>query len=576
MTRGFPSRPVLSAALVLTLLMSVIGTAYVSRASAEPSQETASSSVSITNSLTSPADEGPSPRFGFNSVLDQATTTVSKVVCPSVGNCAGGTSSVTLAPGQLVDFLVTVVPGPGFPNGSFVTVADFWTNGLIFQSADNCGPSAITGPTPPGFNNQTFCAATVQNGIVQVVMHFSAATNVTVPSTALNEACVGAPSFTGSTICSSPAVTINFAGPTNTPTPTATPTRTNTPTATPTVGAPPTPGASGTPGLNCANTISQVCTVGGAVTFTWTKTGSGTFTATATGPANSLVGAQPTIFIPTTANANGESFLCNATSAALTTSCSGTTVGDPLCGATITVAFPLVGGGFGNVTGSPITGPNCPGGAANTLIVCKTITLGPGGLGGVGGIGGIGGVGGIGGIGGIGGGLSGLSGTTVSFTASPSSIVIPSITIPPGSLGPVCTSAIPVTVGTAVTITETVPAGFTLQSVTGATLSGNTATLTIVAGANTVTFVNAVSTVIIPNNLPLLPPPPLQFIPPPPPPLLPPPPPAPMAGARAPAGFPEVPVIPEADSLFLVVGGLVALGGLVGLRSLRRRRADDA
>jgi len=31
-------------------------------------------------------------------------------------------------------------------------------------------------------------------------------------------------------------------------------------------------------------------------------------------------------------------------------------------------------------------------------------------------------------------------------------------------------------------------------------------------------------------------------------------------------------VIPEADSLVLLVGGLVALGGLVGYRRLRRRR----
>jgi len=77
-------------------------------------------------------------------------------------------------------------------------------------------------------------------------------------------------------------------------------------------------------------------------------------------------------------------------------------------------------------------------------------------------------------------------------------------------------------------------------------------------------------------NLPILPPPPLEFIPPPPPPLLPPPPPAPTGAMVAPrAAFPDVPVIPEADSLFLVVGGLVALGGLVGYRSLRRRRDDD-
>jgi hypothetical protein len=77
-----------------------------------------------------------------------------------------------------------------------------------------------------------------------------------------------------------------------------------------------------------------------------------------------------------------------------------------------------------------------------------------------------------------------------------------------------------------------------------------------------------------PPPLPLLPPPPLDFLSPPPPPLLPPPPPAPPVAAAAAA--PGVPVIPEADSLFLVLGGLSALGGFTGLRSLRRRRDDGA
>ncbi|HLH26722.1 MAG TPA: hypothetical protein VK066_29715, partial [Chloroflexota bacterium] len=78
--------------------------------------------------------------------------------------------------------------------------------------------------------------------------------------------------------------------------------------------------------------------------------------------------------------------------------------------------------------------------------------------------------------------------------------------------------------------------------------------------------------VILPN-LPVLPPPPLEFIPPPPPPLLPPPPPAPT-GAAAPArgAFPEVPVIPEADSLGLLAAGLAGLGAVVGWRGRRPRR----
>ncbi len=440
-------------ALILALIFMSLGTAgFVTPASAAPSQETASSSVSISNSVMGPADEGPSPRFGFNSVLDQATTTVTKTICPSVGNCANGTASRTLSPGQLVDFLVTVVPGPGFPNGSIVTLADFWTNGLIFQSADNCGPSGITGPTPPGFNNSTFCDATVQNGIVQVVMHFSAATNVTVPSTALNEACVGAPSLlSGPTICSSPPNTINFSGPTATPTVTAT--ATATPTVTPTSTTTLTPG--------------------------------------------------PTATLP------------------------------------------------------PSTG---------TLVVCKQLVF-PGSPGGTSGIGGIGGIGGVGPVNPL-----QLQSNTFTFTTSPV-VTIPAITVPAGTTTAVCATGVAIAAGT-VTITENVPAGFVLASVTGGTQSGNSATATITAGqTTTVTFINDPAVTVIPNNLPLLPPPPLQFVPPPPPPLLPPPPPAPPTGrAMAPPG--GVPVIPEADSLFLVIGGLVALGGLVGLRSLRRR--DDA
>jgi hypothetical protein len=34
-----------------------------------------------------------------------------------------------------------------------------------------------------------------------------------------------------------------------------------------------------------------------------------------------------------------------------------------------------------------------------------------------------------------------------------------------------------------------------------------------------------------------------------------------------------VPIIPEADTVALVLGGLVALGALAGLRRLRRRAA---
>ena len=41
------------------------------------------------------------------------------------------------------------------------------------------------------------------------------------------------------------------------------------------------------------------------------------------------------------------------------------------------------------------------------------------------------------------------------------------------------------------------------------------------------------------------------------------------------AGFPEVPVIPEADSLLLLVGGLLTLGAVAGLAACRRRTAGE-
>jgi hypothetical protein len=81
----------------------------------------------------------------------------------------------------------------------------------------------------------------------------------------------------------------------------------------------------------------------------------------------------------------------------------------------------------------------------------------------------------------------------------------------------------------------------------------------------------ALGTVTGPGVLPntavvLLPPPPPPLLPPPPPPLLPPPPSMGMAQARM---MPEVPVIPEADSLVLLGLGLAAVA-VLGWRARRR------
>jgi hypothetical protein len=129
-----------------------------------------------------------------------------------------------------------------------------------------------------------------------------------------------------------------------------------------------------------------------------------------------------------------------------------------------------------------------------------------------------------------------------------------------------------------------VVAGVTTVSCTGATagnaLQGSSVTVVFGPGVTAVGNVTSATGTApgllgapgpVPPLLPPLPPPPL-LPPAAPPALLPPPPAAPVAGlAGAPVGaYPEVPVIPEADSLALLGAGLASLAALGWLR---RRRA---
>ena len=600
----------------MALLASASLTAFVAPISAAPNEEAASSSVTTSHSVIGPADEGPTGHFAF-SVLDQASTTQTKAV-------GGGT---TIQQNTATTFRVTQSVPPGTtisPNAP--VMVDFVNPNFVVNFAGPSGTGAINGaPGVPGYaGNCTISSTTTISGgtlspAQQVLCNSSANPAnlnttiaqwdiiITIPSTVApgtvqsDQVCSVSPGNTA-TNCENPlTVTVVNNPAVNTPTPTATATVTNTPvatttatatptrTATPAVGVPPTPPVSGTPGVPCATAIGQTCTATGAVTGTWSKTGSGVFTFTATGPANALVGGVPTVFIPTTANANGEQFPCTATTAALTTTCTGTTAGDPLQGAVITVAFPLVGGGFGTVTGT-ITSTNF---AQNlTLAAAQTQAQATAGF------------------------LLGTPGVPCATLGSAlaGQVLVPGIN--QTAVGQTCTVTGAVT-GTltrtgsmSFTLNTTVPAGVpagitpvavfstdlgiqavACAAVTGAAGSAYTCTGTITGNAlqgSTVALCFTAATacllgtitgpgpVVIPNNLPLLPPPPLQFIPPPPPPLLPPPPPAPMGTPSLAAPPGGIPVIPEADSLFLVVGGLVALGGLVGLRSLRRRRDDEA
>src|SRR5215212_4490526 len=181
--------------------------------------------------------------------------------------------------------------------------------------------------------------------------------------TALDSVLAQATTTATSTGTVTPTATPTATGTVLTTTTTATPTLTTTaltstatpsPTTTGTIVL--TPGTSGTPGVPAVTQVGQSVAYQGSVTGTWTKTSSGAFSLTATAPAGTQLFAsnQPTLFLPTTTNANGEQFTCAAVaSGALTTTCTGVTVGDVLLGSTATVVFGSVGGPV-TVTGTQV------------------------------------------------------------------------------------------------------------------------------------------------------------------------------------------------------------------------------
>ncbi len=354
---------------------------------------------------------------------------------------------------------------------------------------------------------------------------------------------------------------------------------TATPTPSPTVGPAPPPPPSGTPGVPCTTTIGGTCTVSGAVNGTWRKTGSGVFTLTAQASgATALVGVTPTIFIPTTVNPAGEQFPCSTTTlvgGATTTTCTGTTAGDILQGATITVQFPAVGGGFIAATGT-VTGSN----VANNLTTAQAQTQAQGTAGFLVGSAGVPCAGQIGQSCSVAGTVNGTLTRTGSMTFTLTA------TVPAGlvaGITPVAVFSTDAGIQAVACAAPAAGAGGSAYTCTG-TITGNALQASTVALCFTATTPCLLGTVsgpgaaIIASTVPLLPPPPLQLLPPPPPPLplpLPPLPPPPAALAPpvapiAPAALPGVPVVPEADSILLLLGGMAAVAGVAALR--RRRR----
>src|SRR5262249_9447378 len=94
----------------------------------------------------------------------------------------------------------------------------------------------------------------------------------------------------------------------------------------------------------------------GTVAGTWSKTSSGAFSVSAGAPPRVAPSGTPAIFLPTTSGV--ESYACAPLAAAppFTTTCQGATRGDALQGATVTVRFPVAGGGTSDVAGT-LSGP---------------------------------------------------------------------------------------------------------------------------------------------------------------------------------------------------------------------------
>jgi Calcineurin-like phosphoesterase len=127
------------------------------------------------------------------------------------------------------------------------------------------------------------------------------------------------------------------------------------------------PPSSGQPGLPCTMTVGGRCTTSGAVAGSWTRTGSGSggaFAFSAGAAAGVAPSGTPAVFIPSTSGV--ESLACAALAAAppFTTSCQGATRGAALQGATVTVRFPVAGGGTidvgGTLYGPPVVAPPQP------------------------------------------------------------------------------------------------------------------------------------------------------------------------------------------------------------------------
>jgi hypothetical protein len=354
---------------------------------------------------------------------------------------------------------------------------------------------------------------------------------------------------------------------------TATPTGVLSPTPT-SVVVPPgqsPPATSGQPGVPCTTQIGGTCSVTGAVTGTFTKIGSMTFNVTATGPTTSAPRGVPAVFIPTTVGV--ESFGCTALplSAPFVATCTGTTRGDLLLGAIVTVHFPLTGGGTQDITGTVTTAAAIAPNVQQAIALVRPS-----------GVDRIPCADSIGQTCNVAGAVTGIGAVTGSMTWTLTA------NVPAGTVA----GTVPVVVFSTTAGLEGFPcspvgAGATTVACTvttvGNAIIGSNVTVVFAAGITSVGTVSGPGPAALAalGAAPLLPPfaPPFPPLPPPPGLLLPPLdpsaglvlPPSSMMMAPSSAG---IPVVPVADSLVLLAGGLVAVGAIAAQRWWRRRWED--
>jgi kumamolisin len=480
----------------------------------------------------------------------------------------------------------TMQPAPGVP-GVTNNFAHLGLGSPNFGSLyAQLNPSATPSPSPSGTPTATIHPLTqtaiALTGTPTPTIHPLTATSIAQTATVQALTATATPTIHPLT-ATSIAATATIQALTATATPTLHPltqtaialtgTATSTPVRAPTT-APNGSITSGTPGVPAATQVGQVIQYRGsgsanAVTGFWRKTGSGAFAFTATNTTVGIVpGSVPAITIPTTSGNEsgtplaGAATVCSPVGAVppFTTACQGTTVGDVLLGAQVQVRFALAGGGTAVSFGQQVAGT-----AASSLTPTQAQAQAQGTAGFQRGTSGLPCAAQVGQTCQVAGAASGTLTRTgsMSFTLA--------ATVPAGVVAGLTPVAVFSSDAGLLSAACAVPTGapgsaYTCAgTIAGNALQGSSAALCFATSAPCL-----LGTVSGPGaaTLPLVPPPLPNFLPPPPPPLVPLPP-APVGGPALPPTAPEVPVIPEADTLPLLVGGLLTLAGLASLRRLR-------